>query len=177
MFRTFAALGLLSASALAQAAAPLTSSTPWWERVTVTVSDDGKTHSCRYETSLNPSGAQDCTASDSQSAKAVTAGAKDQYTAITFERRFTPGAKPEQAALRPGETFLGGQVMALGIDPRGAVNQCRIVATSGEMAPRYSCDDAATERFEASAASARAHEAERAGYMTIVVYAHSEHVV
>jgi hypothetical protein len=177
VLRAIAALGLLSASA-AQSAATLTSSTPWWERVTVTVSDDGKAHSCRYETSLDPSHAEDCTASDSQAATATAApagGAKDQLTSITFERRFTPGAKPEQTALKPGETFLGGQVMALGIDARGAVNQCRVVATSGAVTPQYSCDDAAAERFDASTGSAR--PAERAGYLMIVVYAHSEHVV
>ncbi len=177
MLRAIAALSLASASA-AFSAAPLTSSTPWWERVTVTVSDDGKAHSCRYETSLNPTHAQDCTASDSQAAlgKSIDSG-KDQLTSITFERRFTPGEKPAQAALQPGETFLGGQVMALGIDSRGAVNQCRIVATSGAVSPQYSCDDAAAERFEASARNDRTQEAERAGYLMIVVYAHSEHVV
>jgi hypothetical protein len=146
--------------------------------VTVTVSDDGKTHSCRYETSLSPSHGQDCTASDSQAALAKSAGgSKDQLTSITFERRFTPGAQPNPAALQPGETFLGGQVMALGIDAHGAVDQCRIVATSGAVTPQYSCDDAAAERFDASASSARAREVERAGYLMIVVYAHSEHVV
>jgi hypothetical protein len=177
VFRFIAALGLLSATA-ANAAATLTSSAPWWERVTVTVSDDGKTHSCRYETSLNPSQLQDCTASDSQAALAkLPGGGNDQYTAITFERRFTPGEKPTQTVLQPGETFLGGQVMALGIDGRGAVNQCRIVATSGALTPQYSCDDAAAERFDASAGSARARTPERAGYLMIVVYGHSEHAV
>jgi hypothetical protein len=177
VFRFFAALGLLSASA-AHSAAALTSTTPWWEKITVTVTDDGKTHSCRYETSLNPNQAQECSASDNQTAMAkASGGSKDQYTSITFERRFTPGEKPTQAALQPGETFLGGQVMALGIDARGAVNQCRIVAMSGAVTPQYSCDDAQAERFEASAGSARAHGPQRAGYLMIVVYAHAEHVV
>jgi hypothetical protein len=178
VFRAIAALGLLSATA-ANAAVTLTSSTPWWERVTVTVSDDGKAHSCRYETSLNPNQPQDCTASDNQAALAKSSGGggKDQYTAITFERRFTPGEKPTQAALQPGETFLGGQVMALGIDARGAVDQCRVIATSGAVTPQYSCDDAAAERFDASAGTARARTPERAGYLMIVVYGHSEHAV
>lgn len=176
MVRFIAALGLLSASA-ANSAAPLTSATPWWERVTVTVSDDGKTHSCRYETSLDPNQAQDCAASDSRAVTATPASTKDQFTSITFERRFTPGAKPEQTALRPGETFLGGQVMALGIDARGAVNQCRIVAMSGAVTPQYGCHDAAGEKFEASAGGAHARAPERAGYMMVVVYGHPEHVV
>ena len=71
---------------------------------------------------------------------------------ITFERRFKPGAQPDSGDLQPGETLIGGQVMALGIDPRGEVQTCKIVSESGSMRPQYGCAEAATERFEASAA-------------------------
>ena len=82
---------------------------------------------------------------------------------------------PQTQTLEPGETLLGGQVMALAIDARGAVKHCRVVATSGAVTPQYGCDDAAAEKFEASAGSAKAGP--RDGYMTIVVYGHSEHLV
>jgi hypothetical protein len=48
------------------------------------------------------------------------------------------------------------------------------------MRPTYSCDDAAAEKFQASLSSGGAHKAasaEREGYMTIIVYGHSEHMV
>lgn len=180
MFRAIAALALASTSA--QSPATLTSANSWWERVTVTVSDDGTTHSCRYETSLQPAQGQDCSTEDGANAKMLGASAsggqqsaKDQYTRITFERRFTPGMTPKAETLAPGETLLGGQVMALAIDARGAVKHCRVVATSGAVTPQYGCDDAAAEKFEASAGEAKASA--RDGYMTILVYGHSEHLV
>jgi hypothetical protein len=46
-----------------------------------------------------------------------------------------------------------------------------VVETSGSVAPNYGCSDAATERFTASAAQSRA------GYLSVLVYGHSEHVV
>ena len=175
MFRAIAALAL--ASTTAQSPATLTSSVPWWERVTVTVSDDGNTQSCKYESSLQPQAGKDCSVSGSDLTPTKASSgpsAKDEVTRITFERRFNPGGKPEMA-LQPGELLLGGQVMALAIDGRGAVTGCHIVATSGSVTPQYGCTEAEAERFEASAATARAGS--REGYMTILVYGHSEHVV
>lgn len=180
MFRIITALSLASASALASASSPaaLSSNASWWERVTVTVTDDGKTQSCRYETSLQPASATECTASNA-GAKKVDASAvvKDKVTSITFERRFTPGAKPQAETLKAGETLLGGQVMALAIDGRGAVKNCKIVATSGAVTPEYGCNEATAEKFEASAKSGASAPAQREGYLTIVVYGHSEQVV
>lgn len=176
MFRAIAALAL--ASTTAQSTATLSSAVPWWERVTVTVSDDGNTRSCRYESSLQPSAAKDCAVTSSETATAKSArssGAKDEFTRITFERRFNPGTKPDMT-LQPGEVLLGGQMMALAIDGAGAVKGCHIVATSGSVTPQYGCSEAEAERFDASAGSARA-TAPREGYMTIIVYGHSEHVV
>ena len=181
MIRVIAALALASASA--HSTATLTSSAPWWERVTVAVNDDGNTRSCRYETSLQPTAAQDCSVSGGQSAQAQSAGAhsgggaKDQYTAITFERRFTPGEKPDTDAVRPGETLLSGRVMALAIDSHGAVKGCHVISTSGSVTPQYGCDEAIAERFDAAASAAKSAAPEREGYMTVLVYGHSEHVV
>jgi hypothetical protein len=106
-----------------------------------------------------------------------TSGGKDAVTRITFERRFSPTPTSTLSALQPGETLLGGQVMALAIDGTGAVKGCKVVATSGSVTPQYGCDEATAEHFEASAAPARARAAEHQGYMTILVYGHSEHVV
>ena len=125
--------------------------------------------------SLKPDGAQSCDVVGSAASMTKPSGAKDQYTRITFERRFKPGAEPDAGDVQPGETLLGGQVMALGIDPRGAVKTCKVVSQSGSMRPEYGCAQAATERFEASAATPPSTA--REGYLTIIVYGHSEHVV
>ena len=175
MFRAFAALAL--ASTTAQSPATLTSTVPWWEKVTVTVTDDGQTRSCHYETSLQPQSGKDCSVSGSDLTPTKASSgpsAKDQVTRITFERRFSPGDKPDMN-LQAGETLLGGQMMALAIDGKGAVKGCHVVATSGSVTPQYGCTEAEAERFDANAATTRAPE--REGYMTILVYGHSEHVV
>jgi hypothetical protein len=175
VFRAIAALALASATA-SHPSATLTSAVPWWERVTVTVTDDGQTHSCRYESSLQPNRGEDCAVQGSEVTATKTSGSKDQYTRITFERRFNPGAQPE-TALQAGEVLLGGRVMALAIDPKGAVKDCRVVSTSGAVTPQYGCSDLSAERFETSAGNAHARTASREGFMTILVYGHSEHVV
>lgn len=178
MFRAIAVLSLASAASLATAATPnlstLNSTAPWWERVTVTISGDGQPQACKFESSLRPGDAKSCDVVASAGASAKLSGAKDQYTRITFERRFSPGA---QTAAEPpaGDMLLGQQVMALAIGAKGTVEGCRIVAVSGAMRPDYGCKEASAERFQASARSAGA--ATREGYMTILVYGHSEHVV
>jgi hypothetical protein len=168
------AAGALAGVASANSSDTLVSSAPWWEKITVTMGADGSPESCRYETSLKAA-AEDC---DVDSGKAAmvhkAADSKGEVTRITFERRFTPGSAPKEAALQPGDTLLGGQVMALAIGPRGEVKDCRIVAQSGAIRPDYSCDDAAAERFQASVGG---KSPERDGYMTILVYGHSEHMV
>ena len=176
MFRTIAALAL--ASATAHSSTTLLPTAPWWERITVTISGDGKPQACRFESSLKPNTPQSCDVVGNEGAQvtASSIGAKDQYTRITFERRFQPGSQPSADALQAGETLLGGQVMALGIDPQGQVKSCKIVAQSGSMRPEYGCDEASAEHFQASAANART-TSQREGYMSIVVYGHSEHVV
>jgi len=176
VFRAIAALAL--ASTTAHTSPALNSMAPWWERVTVSVTDDGTTQSCRYETSRSTDGSKDCAVASGQASMAKassSSGAKDQVTRITFERRFSPTATSAMSPLQPGDTLLGGQVMALAIDSAGAVKGCKVVATSGSVTPQYGCTEASAERFEASARTpnAGAHQ----GYMTILVYGHSEHVV
>ena len=174
MLRWIVPLVLLAAPAAA-AASPNLSAGSWWEKITVTMTSDGKAQGCRYETSQASAAAKDCkvVGADGLAAKAE---AKAQYARITFERRFTPGgAPPGEAAIDPGDKLLGQQVMALAIDEAGKVSGCRIVATSGETGVAYGCTEVAAERFEATASSERAPR--REGYMTILVYGHTEHVV
>ena len=183
MIRSLAAMALILASAPSLATQAkstsdrLSSSAPWWERVTVTLSGDGNTHSCQYETSLVPTNSKNCDVEgDPQALGADAPAAKDQFTRLTFERRFSPGAEVSiDSGVAPGDTLLGRQVMALAIDAAGAVKGCRVVARSGDMTPAYGCKDAAAEHFEASAA--KAAEPAREGVMTVLVYGHEEHLV
>jgi hypothetical protein len=152
------------------------SNAPWWEKVTVTLGDDGKPEACRYQTSLKAA-AEECDVASSQAALATKASDnKGEVTQITFERRFDPGQAPTKPNLQTGDMLLGGEMMALAIDPRGSVKDCRVVAQSGAMRPDYSCDDASAERFQASYGASK-DAPEREGYMTILVYGHSEHMV
>ena len=122
VIRALAVLALMSASALPAAApaanpsATLKSTLPWWEKVTVTVASDGKPQSCKYETSLRPDDSKSCeVVGDAGNAAAMTAGAgataKDQYTRLTFERRFHPGASAPGGRRRrsPATRCLGGK--------------------------------------------------------------------
>jgi hypothetical protein len=171
-----AALALAAASTASTTPA-LKSSSPWWEKVTVTVASDGKPRSCSYQTSLKPQSATACEVSGtSADAAAATepGGAKDEVTRITFERRFNPGTQPD-ARVQTGDTLLGSQVMALAIDGAGAVKGCQVLSRSGSMTPDYGCEEAKAERFEASAS--RGAEQSLQGFMTILVYGHDEHVV
>ena len=176
-----AALLVASATAFAAttatATAPdtLVSNSPWWEKVTVTIGGDGKPSSCLYQTSLKPSGSSDCDIASQASMVTKASESKGEVTRITFERRFDPGNPPAKPELQSGDTLLGGQMMALAIDPHGSVKGCKVVATSGEMQPQYSCDDAQAERFQASMGTGA--KSAREGYMTIIVYGHSEHMV
>jgi hypothetical protein len=182
VIRTLAALALLSASTPIIAASTtsadtaLSSTAAWWEKVTVTIDGAGETQSCLYESSVR-SDTKACDVADSADAKSVkSSGSKGEFTRITFERRFHPGAGlPNADALQPGDKLLGGQLMALAIDAKGAVAGCKVVAKSGDMTTDYGCNEAKAERFEASAAKGAI--APRQGYMTILVYGHAEHVV
>lgn len=181
MFRFITGLSLVSAASIAAAAtttsSTLDSTSPWWERVTVTINGDGEAHSCRFESSLKPDTNQGCDVTNTSSSapsKLGNSGSKAEYTRITFERRFSPNPQGE-AQVPVGDTMLGQQVMALAIGSKGTVEGCEIVATSGDMRPDYGCAEAKAEKFQASAHTGAA--ATKQAYMTIIVYGHSEHVV
>ena len=199
MIRTLALLALLTASAPIIAAAEpakghaaihtatpskadaaLDATVPWWEKVTVSLAGDGKSNSCRYETSLDPAASKNCDVEGDAKSLADSDGkssAKDQLTRLTFERRFNPGSMaPQDAALETGDTLLGRQVLSLAIDAAGKVKGCRVVSKSGDMTPSYGCEDAQAEHFTASAARPGTGEGHE-GFMTILVYGHEEHVV
>ena len=192
MIRAIAALALLTASSFSIAATSpnirsaektassdvLESATPWWEKVTVTIAGNGETKSCRWESSLQPDNGQDCdvVGTKASMSKASHSSASEQYTRITFERRFAPGAAPASNQLAVGDTLLGRQDLALAIDAHGQVKGCRIVSSAGDLTPDYGCTEAQAERFQTSASTA--HEASpRQGTMSIIVYGHAEHVV
>jgi hypothetical protein len=166
---------IAATAATASATDTLVSSSPWWEKVTVTLDGNGSPSNCRYETSMK-TGGESCDVDSGPAAMATKASSsKGEVTRITFERRFNPGSEPVEPNMQVGDTLLGGQVMALNIDAGGAVKGCLVVAQSGAMKPEYSCDDATAEKFQASVGSAQ--KSERQGYMTILVYGHSEHMV
>lgn len=177
MIRLTAVLPLALATAATASATStdaLNPTVPWWEKVTVTIDGDGKPQSCRFESSLNPATGQACEVDGSQASLARRSSGGDEYTKITFERRFNPGAQPK-TGLAPGETLLGGQMMSLAIDSRGSVKGCRVVASSGSMRPEYGCEELASEKFQASTALPR--QPEKQAYMTVLVYGHQEHMV
>ena len=165
---------ILAVAAPAMASTPALSVDPWWEKITVTMNHDGQAQGCRYEASAASAGAKDCKVVGANGA-AVTS-AKDQYATITFERRFNPGgAPPAESAMQAGDKLLGRQVMALAIDGAGKVSRCKVIAATGETGLTYGCEDVAAEQF-ATGATATA-EPQRQGFMTILVYGHTEHVV
>jgi len=173
----FIVLGLaalmLATAASAEASPSLVSSSQWWEKITYTMSGEAEQQSCVYESSLT--GSRTCDESEPSSPVSAAGGSVGSYTKITIERRFSPGDQPHKLPLQPGDTLLGGQVMALAFDEKGAVRGCKILAASGEVRPAYSCASARAERFEASAT--RGNEQVRQGLMTIVVYGHEEELV
>jgi hypothetical protein len=154
----------------------LTSTAPWWEKFTFTMTDDGTQQGCQYATSLPLAGAPGC-GDDSGSPTATPQAASasnSSYTKITVERRFTPAIRPDPVKLETGDTLLGEQVLSLAIDGKGVVRSCQIVGKSGDMKPPYGCEEARTERFEASAQSLPQL---RHGFMTVLVYGHEEYPV
>lgn len=170
----FAALALATASATSSTAATptLTSTSPWWEKVTYTIAENGAPKACIYESSISAAGAESCDDDDEDvsSMRRAANVATGSQMKVTIERRFTPGSEPGPMGLESGDTLLGGKVMALAFDSNGAVRGCRVLAASGDLTPSYGCREARAERFEASRRSSPASE----GFMTILVYGHEE---
>ena len=164
---------MLTLIALAMAAttstptSALVATTPWWERVTRTISSDGTEQSCRYESSLGRISQPDCETTATDATKPAS-----RFTKLTYERRFAPGSAPDMGKLQPGDKLLGSQVMMLNINASGAVDGCRVVVTSGDSLPAYGCDEAKAEKFQTGAGFGG--EAARQAYMTILVYGHVE---
>ena len=175
MLRLIVPLALVALPAAAIAAAPLPANA-WWEKVTVRMTGSGEAQGCQYQSSRARTGGADCTVvGASDLAKQASANDGGAY-AITFERRFKLGeAPPGEAVMQTGDKLLGSQVMALAIDSAGKVSGCEVVDTTGETGLTYSCKDASAEQFAASGGPAT--ERDRHGFMTILVYGHSEHVV
>ena len=163
------------------AAAPAVASSPglsvgsWWEKITIVMTNEGKAQGCTYQTNLAAPPAQDCKVVGANGAAVQPTSAKGQYSRITFERRFNPGAAADETVMQPGDKLLGRQVMALAIDEAGKVSGCKVVAATGETGLSYGCEEAQAERFEAAASRSAAPR--REGFMTILVYGHTEHVV
>lgn len=170
---TIAALLMAATSAAtAEPSQALISTASWWERVTVTVTGDGKAQSCKYETSLRASDPANCDVVGGSLGESAS-GSKEEFTRITFERRFSPG-QPVAGELPAGDTLLGRHVMALAIDGTGTVKGCKVVASSGDLTPDYGCKEAQAEKFEASAGKVATPA--RQGFMTVLVYGHAEHL-
>lgn len=162
---------LVLAAAAAGSSPALTSATPWWEKITYTMSGDGGHQYCVYQSSL--AGARSCDDEESSSPVAAASGSTGSYTKITIERRFTPAPRPDPGTLQSGDTLLGGQVMALAIDGAGEVRSCKVLAASGKVRPAYSCNQARAERFDAATTK---HSRVRQAFMTILVYGHEGHL-
>ena len=177
MLRWLIPATLLIAPVAVSAASPALSVGEWWEKVTVRMTGDGKSQTCQYVTNLPSGGSADCKVVGAGSAAAATgASSKEQYSTITFERRFsTGGAAPATSAMQTGDKLLGRDVMALAIDHTGKVTGCNMVLSYGETGLDYGCKEATAERFEVSAPSGPS--AHRQGFLTVLVYGHSEHVV
>lgn len=169
-------LAFLAAALAASTPAPLLeASMPWWERITVTVDDKGAQQSCQYHSSLSPTGAEACDDDMAASVKPRAAqGRIGVYSKLTFERRFSPGAKLDSGRLQTGDKLLGQQVMFLTIGADGSIDSCRVVGTSGDMLPAYGCEEAKSEQFRAQPSPPS--EAPRQAFMTIMVYGHQEQI-
>ena len=146
----------------------LLASMPWWEKITVTVDDKGTQQGCRYETSLK--GSANCDKDMAESIQSSGKGTQGIFKKVTFERRFSPGAKLDSGKLAPGDTLLGRQVMFLTIDAKGAIESCKVVSSSGDSAPDYDCNAIRKERFSVDAAAARQ------AFMTVMAYGHTESI-
>ena len=166
---------LFLASASVDASPALTFESPWWERFTFTMTGDGAQQSCSYQTNLSGAAKQTCGDEDSSTPMQHKASAGGgTYTKITVERRFTPSSRPDPFDVQTGDTLLGGQVLALAIDKAGAVQACKVVGAQGDLTPPYGCDEAKTEKFDASASGSGPV---RHAFMTVLVYGHEEYPV
>ncbi|MEO8141901.1 MAG: hypothetical protein ABI617_04510 [Sphingomicrobium sp.] len=106
---------------------------------------------------------------------AGTGGPQGSYSKITFERRFSPAASLDSGKLEPGDTLLARQVLFLTIGADGSIDACKVIATGGDMALAYGCDEAKAEQFRASADQGGSPAARQA-FLTILAYSHEEQI-
>ena len=177
MLRWLIPVTLFAAPVAVSASMPALTVGDWWEKVTVKMTGDGKGQTCRYQTSLPAGGTPDCAIVGGSSAAAATgATAKEEYSTIIFERRFSlGGAASASSAMQTGDKLIGRDVMALAIDHQGKVTGCSMVLSQGETGLDYGCKQASAERFEASASSGAGTS--RQGFLTVLVYGHREQFV
>ena len=148
----------------------LEAASAWWEKITVTVDPKGTQQSCRYETSSTGSAACDEAMAASISPGKGSAGL---FKKVTFERRFSPGGQLDTGRLAPGDMLLGRSVMFLTIDANGAIQGCKVVASSGDAPPDYDCDEVKNEQFRAEAGT---DGTARQAFMTVLAYGHTESI-
>ena len=124
--------------------------------------------------SLSGEGAKTCDKAMADSIEAGSSGQAGVLSRVTFERRFSPGGQQlDSGRLQPGDTLLGRQVMFLTFDAVGAIASCKVVATSGDAAPTYDCDQAKKEQFRAQVS---AEPNTRQAFLTILAYGHTEEI-
>ena len=85
----------------------------------------------------------------------------------------SPGGQLDAGKLQPGDMLLGRQVMFLTIDAKGAIQSCKVVASSGDAPPDYGCNEAKQEQFKAEA---NADATDRQAFMTVLAYGHLEQI-
>ena len=164
----------LAVAATAPQSPALNASVPWWDKITMVMDSTGAEKACTYESSLSPALASACETDDSATPVKASKTPNGVVTKLSFERRFSPGERPEPGRLQPGDTLLGRQLIHLSIDSSGSVKSCKVVDASGEV-PDYGCKEAQTETFDlkTNASAQDLHQA----FMTILVYGHAEQMV
>ena len=161
----------LAAAATATQSPALNASVPWWDKITMVMDSNGKEKACTYESSLSPSATSGCETEEDGLPSKNAKTPNGVVTKVTFERRFSPGERPEPGRLQPGDTLLGRQLIHLMIDGSGAVKSCKVVDVSGEVHD-YGCKEAQTETFALKASATS--DATQQAFMTILVYGHAE---
>ena len=152
----------------------LESSVPWFERITVTVDDQGQQRACRYQSSLTPGGPKPCGESMASTVPATAKSGTGVYSKLTFERRFSPAPKLDSGRLGTGDKLLAQQVLFLTIGSNGSIAACRVVGRAGDMMPAYGCDEARSEQFRVPASTSAGTPSQ--AFMTILVYGHQEQI-
>ena len=170
-----ASLALALAASVSAPVATLESTTPWWEKIAVTVDGKGTQQSCTFQSSRDAGAPKAC---DSEVASSMQVGAsgapQGAYSKITFERRFSPAAQLDSGKLEAGDTLLARQVMFLTFGADGSIDGCKVVATGGEMQLAYGCDEAKAEQLKAS--DRGRPDGVRQAFLTILAYSHDEQI-